>query len=76
MPIVGCGVNALSDLDSRRPDKTQSVASGMLCRLSDAAQTPYPTWIPVGRTRRKASLPAWCADCRMRRKRLIRPGSP
>uniref|UniRef100_UPI001A7E148E hypothetical protein n=1 Tax=Escherichia sp. MOD1-EC5438 TaxID=2093871 RepID=UPI001A7E148E len=25
----GCGVNALSDLDSRRPDKTQSVASGM-----------------------------------------------
>ncbi|WP_258292109.1 hypothetical protein, partial [Escherichia marmotae] len=28
-PGVGCGVNALSDLDSRRPDKTQSVASGM-----------------------------------------------
>ena len=36
--IVGCGVNALSDLDPRRPDKTRSVASGMsavlLLRLS------------------------------------------
>ncbi|MCV5580445.1 hypothetical protein OFO05_34170, partial [Escherichia coli] len=27
--IVGCGVNALSDLDPRRPDKTRSVASGI-----------------------------------------------
>lgn len=27
--IAGCSVNALSDRDSRRPDKTRSVASGM-----------------------------------------------
>ncbi|MDF9339009.1 hypothetical protein, partial [Escherichia coli] len=28
--IVGCGVNVLSDLDSRSPDKLQSVAPGMV----------------------------------------------